>query len=61
MTVHGQSAPSPGRYRHYKGKEYTVLGMARHSERTPPAWRAFFQVYQMAGQPPPEFNFFMRC
>ena len=23
---------SPGRYRHYKGKEYTVLGLARHSE-----------------------------
>lgn len=22
----------PGRYRHYKGKDYTVLGMARHSE-----------------------------
>lgn len=22
----------PGRYRHYKGNEYTVLGMARHSE-----------------------------
>jgi len=22
----------PGRYRHYKGKEYTVLGSARHSE-----------------------------
>ena len=22
----------PGRYRHYKGKEYTVLGVARHSE-----------------------------
>ena len=21
-----------GRYRHYKGKEYTVLGAARHSE-----------------------------
>lgn len=21
-----------GRYRHYKGKEYTVLGIARHSE-----------------------------
>jgi hypothetical protein len=21
-----------GRYRHYKGKEYTVLGVARHSE-----------------------------
>lgn len=22
----------PGRYRHYKGREYTVLGVARHSE-----------------------------
>lgn len=23
---------SPGRYRHYKGKEYEVIGMATHSE-----------------------------
>jgi hypothetical protein len=22
----------PGRYQHYKGKQYTVLGVARHSE-----------------------------
>ena len=22
----------PGRYRHYKGNEYTVLGVAHHSE-----------------------------
>ncbi len=22
----------PGRYRHFKGQEYTVLGVARHSE-----------------------------
>lgn len=22
----------PGKYRHYKGKEYEVLGVARHSE-----------------------------
>lgn len=22
----------PGRYRHYKGQEYEVLGLARHSE-----------------------------
>jgi hypothetical protein len=22
----------PGRYRHYKGHEYEVLGVARHSE-----------------------------
>jgi hypothetical protein len=24
--------PRPGRYRHYKGNEYRVLGVARHSE-----------------------------
>jgi len=24
--------PRPGRYRHYKGKDYLVLGLARHSE-----------------------------
>lgn len=23
---------SPGRYRHFKGQEYSVLGVARHSE-----------------------------
>ena len=22
----------PGRYQHYKGNDYTVIGMARHSE-----------------------------
>ncbi len=26
------TAVQPGRYRHYKGKEYTVIGAARHSE-----------------------------
>lgn len=24
--------PSPGRYRHYKGNEYQVIDVARHSE-----------------------------
>jgi hypothetical protein len=24
--------PIPGRYRHYKGNEYEVIGVARHSE-----------------------------
>ncbi len=24
--------PEPGRYRHYKGQEYDVMGVARHSE-----------------------------
>ena len=26
------TAIRPGRYRHYKGNDYTVLGVARHSE-----------------------------
>jgi hypothetical protein len=28
--------PAPGRYRHYKGGEYRVLGLARHSESLEP-------------------------
>jgi hypothetical protein len=24
--------PKPGRYRHYKGNEYQVIGLARHTE-----------------------------
>ena len=27
-----ESAVAAGRYRHYKGQEYIVLGIARHSE-----------------------------
>ncbi len=26
----------PGKYRHYKGNEYRVIGMARHSETLEP-------------------------
>jgi hypothetical protein len=28
--------PRPGRYRHYKGNEYEVVGTARHSETEEP-------------------------
>ena len=28
--------PKPGRYRHFKGREYRVLGLARHSETLEP-------------------------
>ncbi len=28
--------PRPGRYRHYKGGEYQVVGLARHSESLEP-------------------------
>lgn len=34
MNVGGfvSGAVRPGRYRHYKGREYDVIGVARHSE-----------------------------
>jgi len=37
LTVHRKiktmtAAVLPGRYRHYKGKNYIVIGVARHSE-----------------------------
>ncbi len=37
MTPHDNltsdfGGPRPGRYRHYKGREYRVIGTARHSE-----------------------------
>ncbi|MCA9105977.1 MAG: DUF1653 domain-containing protein [Planctomycetales bacterium] len=32
-STHEASEPlRAGRYRHYKGREYTVIGVARHSE-----------------------------
>ena len=31
-----KAEPRPGRYRHYKGHEYRVLGLARHSETLEP-------------------------
>jgi hypothetical protein len=31
-----ESVAQPGRYRHYKGGEYEVIGMARHSETLEP-------------------------
>lgn len=32
VTVDERIEMIPGRYRHYKGKDYVVLGVARHSE-----------------------------
>ena len=32
MSVEHDQEPRPGRYRHYKGNLYEVVGIARHSE-----------------------------
>ncbi|MBQ4227875.1 MAG: DUF1653 domain-containing protein, partial [Clostridia bacterium] len=39
-----KSAIQPGRYRHFKGNEYEVLGVARHSEDETPmvVYRALY-------------------
>ncbi|HEY4301940.1 MAG TPA: DUF1653 domain-containing protein [Candidatus Didemnitutus sp.] len=38
------SEPTPGLFRHYKGGEYRVLGLARHSETLEPmvAYQALY-------------------
>ena len=42
MTI--TEAIRPGRYRHFKGNEYEVVGMARHSETLEPmeVYRALY-------------------
>lgn len=32
MSLHSDQEPRPGRYRHYKGNQYEVICIARHSE-----------------------------
>ncbi len=39
----------PGKYRHYKGKEYEVIGIARHSE-TLEKLVVYKALYQTAGE-----------
>jgi cupin 2 domain-containing protein len=66
------SEPEPGRYRHYKGNEYTVLGVARHSETLEEVvvyrqeygerglWvrpkRMFLETVKVSGQDVPRFQ-----
>lgn len=39
---------SPGRYRHYKGKQYEVIGIARHSE-TLEEMVVYYALYYIEG------------
>lgn len=65
--------PRPGRYRHYKGNEYLVVGLARHSESREPLvvyqalygerglWvrpaAMFIETVEISGQRVPRFAF----
>lgn len=48
----------PGRYRHYKGGEYEVLGTARHSETLQPMtlYRALYGTFGLWVRPAGMFS-----
>jgi hypothetical protein len=48
MNPQGYTMMKPGRYRHYKGKDYEVLGVARHSE-TEEEYVVYRQLYGAGG------------
>ena len=49
---------SPGRYRHYKGKDYEVIGTARHSETEEwlVVYRCLYGDYSLWVRPLDMFN-----
>lgn len=47
LTPVPDTAPAPGRYRHYKGNLYEVIATARHSEHLD----EFFVVYRPVATP----------
>jgi hypothetical protein len=49
--------PRPGLYRHYKGNEYRVLGLARHSETLEPlvVYQALYGERGLWTRPQPMF------
>jgi hypothetical protein len=67
----------PGRYRHYKGNDYEVVGVAKHSETEEEVvvYRAlygerelwvrplvmFFDTVVVEGRPQPRFQFVAEC
>lgn len=51
------TAPRPGHYRHYKGGEYRVLSLARHSETLEPlvVYQALYGERGLWVRPQPMF------
>jgi hypothetical protein len=50
--------PLPGRYRHYKGGRYEVLGLARHSEDL--AVLVLYRPLDAAGEPLGDGTYWVR-
>lgn len=50
--------PQPGRYRHYKGGDYEVIGVARHSETEEAlvVYRCLYGDYSLWVRPLAMFN-----
>ena len=48
----------PGKYRHYKGKDYQLIGMATHSETLEPmvVYRALYGEYGLWVRPAAMWN-----
>ena len=48
----------PGRYRHFKGREYEVIGIARHSEDESPlvVYRALYNDFGLWVRPAEMWN-----
>ena len=61
MNRHGETEPSPGRYRHYKGKDYEVIGIARDSETEEPivVYRCLYGDYSLWVRPLSRFADFV--
>jgi hypothetical protein len=50
--------PRPGIYRHYKGRDYRVIGLARHSETLAPlvVYQALYGEHGLWVRPQPMFQ-----
>ena len=50
--------PKPGRYRHYKGQDYEVIGVAHHSETEEPlvVYRCLYGDHSLWVRPLAMFN-----
>lgn len=58
VCKHEERGVLPGKYRHYKGKDYQLMGMATHSETLEPmvVYRALYGEYGLWVRPAAMWN-----